>query len=172
MIDGPHLDDILEPGKGPLDFAEIFVDFHRFDRGEIRLLTLQDVFAFQSFFLLELFRVFKIVELTVSEFPIVVSESVVASEHSGGCRANFLRRLQLASLHSALERFEFLPHSLHRFFAFPALVVQPLLTVGHERPHAGLIGRHLLHQRLRYCGLFARGDSRRALHQRPMARSI
>ena len=51
VIDGSHFDDILESGKSPLDFAEILVDFHRFDRREILLLALNEVFAFQGFFL-------------------------------------------------------------------------------------------------------------------------
>lgn len=74
MIDGPHLDDILEPGKGSLDFTEIFVDFHRFDCGETLLLALENVFAFQRLRLPEVFRMFKIVELAVLQFPIVVAE--------------------------------------------------------------------------------------------------
>lgn len=87
VIDGPHFDHILESGKCPLHFTEIFVDFHGFDRGEILFLALDEVLAFQSFFRLEVFRVFKIVEVAVAEFPSVVSKSVVASEHSAGRRA-------------------------------------------------------------------------------------
>jgi hypothetical protein len=53
-MDGAHFDDILEPGKEPLDFTETFVDFHPLDGGGIMLLALHGVFAFQGFFLLEI----------------------------------------------------------------------------------------------------------------------
>jgi hypothetical protein len=78
VVDGAHFDDILKPGKCPLHFTEIFVDFDRFYRGEILLLPLNEVFALQRLFLLEVFRIFEIMELAVLEFPIVVAQSMVA----------------------------------------------------------------------------------------------
>ena len=129
VIDGPHLDYILEPGKGSLHFTKILVDLHGFDRRQILLFRLDQVFAFHRFFLLQVLRVFKIVELTLFQFPSVVAISVVAREHTAGRGADLFRRFQLALADSLSQRFQFLLHSLHRLFAFAALVFQTLLTL-------------------------------------------
>jgi len=105
VIDGPHLDYILEPGKGSLHFTKILVDLHGFDRRQILLFRLDQVFAFHRFFLLQVLRVFKIVELTLFQFPSVVAISVVAREHTAGRGADLFRRFQLALADSLSQRF-------------------------------------------------------------------
>src|SRR6516225_431771 len=104
VIDGPHLDYILEPGKGSLHFTKILVDLHGFDRRQILLFRLDQVFAFHRFFLLQVLRVFKIVELTLFQFPSVVAISVVAREHTAGRGADLFRRFQLALADSLSQR--------------------------------------------------------------------
>jgi hypothetical protein len=65
---------------------------------------LDQVFAFQSFLLLQIFRMFKIVKLALFQFPSVVAKSVMTREHSAGRGADFLGGFQFALAHSLLER--------------------------------------------------------------------
>ena len=78
VINGAHLDDVLEFAKGPLDVTQLFVDFDGFDSREVLLLGLNQIFALQSFFLLEVDRMLEVVELSVLELPVEVSESMIA----------------------------------------------------------------------------------------------
>ena len=58
-------------------------------------------------------RMFKVAKLSLFQLPIVVSNSVMASQDAGGRGSNFFRGFQFADGHSLFERLQFLPDSLH-----------------------------------------------------------
>lgn len=78
--DGPHCDPILELGESPLDLAEIFVHFQRFERGRILPLGLDEILAFQRLFLWRRGGVFEEVEFILFIFPIEIARSVMTGE--------------------------------------------------------------------------------------------
>ena len=139
VVNGPHFDNVLQLGKRSLDFTEFFVNCYSFQRRQIRLLGLNQVFAFQGLFLLEVDWMFKVAEPSVFELPIVVSSSVMASQDAGGRGPNLFRGFQFACGDSLFEGLQFLPHPLHGFFAFSAFVAHALIAVNHKHSHSGLV---------------------------------
>ncbi len=111
MVDGPHFDDILQLGKRPLDFTEFFINGYRFQSRQIGLLSLNQVFAFQGLFLLEVDGMFRVAGPSLFQLPIVVASFVVVSQNAGGRGPNFFRGFQFPGRHSLFEGLEFFPRS-------------------------------------------------------------
>jgi hypothetical protein len=90
------------------------------------------------------------------------SAVTVIAEHAGRRGADLFGRLKLSLGNAARELVEPCAHPLHRVDAVPALKRLAFFGAYDEHPHARLVKRDLLNQRLGRCRLLARRDVRRS----------
>jgi hypothetical protein len=73
VIDGSHLDYVLQFAKGPFYLTEFPVNCDRLDRREIGLLGLNQVLAFESLLLFKVYWMLKKAKPSLLHFPAFIS---------------------------------------------------------------------------------------------------
>src|SRR5262245_62859674 len=94
MIDRPHLDHVFDIRDSTLDLRELLVGLHGFERRQVLLLRLDDVFALVCLLSGEVQRMLEESEDTIFKTPIEIAMAVIADENVSGCCANLLGWLE------------------------------------------------------------------------------
>ena len=167
MVDGPHVDDVLEVSEAALDLAEFLVEAHDIDRRQAHPFALDDVLALAGELALEVEGMLEVAEDAVLIAPIPIALAVVAGQDAAGGGADLVRRLEPALGDASGQGLE-LPGDLgHGLLALCLLEGQALVRVHHQDACPGRVALDLAHQGLGRILLLSAIDGERALVPRP-----
>src|SRR5215831_17573199 len=156
----------LEVRKGAFDLRQFFVQPYGVDRGQRRLLGLDDVFALVSLLAREVEGMLEEAEDAVLTSPVVITMTVIARQNPPRGRADLLGRLEAAFSDTALQLLKSGAHARHRLVALATLIGLTFFGMDDEHPHPGRLRGDLLNQRFRWRRLLARRDAERTFDPR------
>src|SRR5215471_15159004 len=97
MIDRAHVEDVFEIAKGAFDLREFLVKTHGFDRRQMRLFGLDNIFAFVSLLADKMHGVFEEAKHAFLVRPIIIAMAVIALKDSSGGGPDLFSSLEPAA---------------------------------------------------------------------------